>query len=128
MVEINSGIISNIILKAREINIADDLKMPDSQNDLSDTEWRQAKAEYQEDESTLELKALITDLESDQQLQVIALMYVGRGDFKENEWNAALTQARTIPAQTRADYLLSKPMLADYLEEGLSLFGYSNDI
>lgn len=127
MIEINSGIVCNIILKAREINIVDDLKMPEDQEELSDTEWKQILAEYQEDESYLELKDLITDLEPDQQLQIIALMYIGRGDFDKNEWIGALTQANTIPIRSRADYLISKTMLADYLEEGLSIFGYSCD-
>lgn len=127
MLEINTGIICNIILKAHEINIADDLKMPEEQDELSDTEWKQILAEYQEDESYLELKTLISDLEPDQQLQVIALMYLGRSDFDKNEWFNALAQANTIPVSSRADYLISNPMLADYLEEGLSIFGLSCD-
>jgi hypothetical protein len=127
MLEINTGIICNIILKAREINMADDLKMPEDQDELSDTEWKQILAEYQEDESYLELKALINDLEPDQQLQVIALMYMGREDFDKNEWMNAMAQANTIPVSSRADYLISKTMLSDYLEEGLSIFGLSCD-
>jgi hypothetical protein len=128
MIEINSGIISNIILKAREINIADDMNMPSDFNEISDNERKQRIAEYQEDASYLELKALLTDLEPDQQLQVIAIMYLGRGDFSKDEWVAALEQALTIPVKSRIDYLLLKPMLADYLEEGLSILGYSYEL
>jgi 3-phenylpropionate/cinnamic acid dioxygenase small subunit len=127
MVEINSGIICNIILKAREINIADDLTMNSDHIDISDTEWKQILAEYQDDDSYIELKSLINDLEPDQQQQIIALMYLGRGDFKENEWRLAMEQALTIPIPSRADYLISKTMLADYLEEGLAMLGYSCD-
>ena len=127
MIEINRGIICNIIFKAREINIADDLTMPNEAEEQSDTEWKQSLVEYKKDESYLELQALIVDLEPDQQVQVIALMYLGRGDFSQSEWTAALDQARTVPVISRADYLLSKSMLADYLEEGLSILGYSCD-
>lgn len=125
MFEINRGIVCNIIMKAQEINIADDLTFPEDRSDFSDTEWKQALAEYQDDLSYLELKDLIQDLEPDQQQKLIALMYIGRGDFKNTEWPAALEQALTIPLESRADYLISKSMLADYLSEGLAIFGYS---
>lgn len=124
MLEINQGIVCNIIKKAREINIADDLVLPDEHDDLSDAEWKQILAEYQNDLSFLELKALLNELEPDQQEDIIALMYVGRGDFTKNEWKAARRQAHTVKSASRADYLISKPMLADYLTEGLAAFGY----
>jgi len=124
MLEINQGIICNIIKKAREINIADDLVLPEERADLSDTEWKQALAEYQDDLSYLELKDLINELEPDQQEDIIALMYIGRGDFAESEWKAARQQARTVTHSSRADYLISKSMLADYLTEGLAAIGY----
>ncbi len=63
----------------------------------------------------------------DQQQQVIALMYIGRGDFEKSEWQAALKQARTIKRSRRADYLISKRMLPDYLSEGLARFDRSCD-
>lgn len=127
MFNINQGIICNIIKKAREINIADDLTLPEDRDDLSDAEWEQILAEYQDDLSYQELKDLINELEPDQQQDVIALMYIGRGDFTKNEWNEARQQAHAIKMANRAYYLISKPMLADYLTEGLAAFGYSCD-
>ena len=127
MFEINQGIICNIIKKATEIDIAEDILPDEDRNDLSDAEWKQALAEYQDDESYTELKNLINDLEPDQQQDVIALMYIGRGDFETEEWQAALAQARTIPGSRCADYLISKKMLPDYLSEGLARFKLSCD-
>jgi hypothetical protein len=127
MLEINKGIICNIIYKAREINIAEDLVLPEDEDNLSELEWKQILAEYQNDLSYLELKNLINDLEPDQQKKVIALMYLGRGDFDRSEWQLALNQAVTVPVSNRADYLISKNMLADYLREGLAIFNYSCD-
>jgi hypothetical protein len=71
------------------------------------------------------LKDLINELEPDQQEYIIALMYVGREDFSKSEWNNACQQARTIKSQHRANYLISNPMLADFLTEGLAAFGLS---
>lgn len=127
MFTINQGIICNIILKAREINIADDLNLSEEKDDLSDAEWEQLLAEYQNDLSYQELKDLINELEPDQQQDVIALMYIGRGDFTKNEWKDARHQAHAIKIKNRSYYLISKSMLADYLTEGLAAFGYSCD-
>ncbi len=127
MFDINKGIVCNIISKAREINISEDLILPENEDSLSDQEWKQVLAEYQNDLSFVELKNLINDLEPDQQKSLIALMYVGRGDFDRSEWQAALNQAFTIPVGNRADYLIAKNMLADYLREGLAIFNYSCD-
>ena len=126
MFEINKEIICNIIKKAREIDIIEDIIPPDEDlAELSDVEWSKLLAEYQSDSSYIELKNLINDLEPDQQHDVIALMYIGRGDFEKDEWHAALKQSHTIRRNNRADYLISKNMLADYLSEGLAKFDYS---
>jgi Protein of unknown function (DUF3775) len=125
MLLINKSIVCNIIKKATTIDIAQDILPEEDNSNLSDVEWKQAMAEYQDDESYSELKNLIDDLEPDQQQDIIALMYVGRGDFEKSEWKAALKQARTIPAGNCADYLISKKMMPDYLSEGLARFDFS---
>ncbi|MDR3491643.1 MAG: DUF3775 domain-containing protein [Gammaproteobacteria bacterium] len=127
MFNINQEIVCNIITKAREINIADDLTLPDDQDELSDAEWKQLLAEYQNDLSYQELKDLINELEPDQQQDIIALMYIGRGDFTKNEWKNASHQAHRIKRSNRAYYLISKSMLSDYLTEGLAAFGFTCD-
>ena len=124
---INHGIVCNIIQKAREINIAGDLELPENQEDMSEAEWSELLAEYQNDLGYIELKSLIDELEPDQQLDIIALMYVGRGDFSAKEWGESRHEAHAIKPGNRANYLISKPMLADYLTEGLAVFGYSCD-
>lgn len=127
MQDINTEIVCNIILKARELGIEDDLYIAGDPESPSTDDWKQILAEYQEDLTYTELKNLINDLEPDQQDIIIALMYMGRGDFDKDQIDAALEAAKTITADTRADYLISKPLLADYLQEGLAKFGYSCD-
>lgn len=126
MLEINVDTISNIIKKAREIDIGDEVFNKDNMY-VSDESSQLMLAEYQDNLDYLELKNLINDLEPDQQLDVIALMYIGRGDFDKSEWESALKQASTIPQHKRADYLISKAMLADYLNEGLAIFNYAEE-
>jgi len=127
MFNINQEIICNIIGKAQEISIVDELTLPEDKADVSDAEWEEILAEYQDDLSYIELKDLIDDLEPDQQQDIIALMYIGRGDFIKSEWDEAYQQAAAVRVESRAYYLISKPMLSEYLTEGLAVFGYSCD-
>jgi hypothetical protein len=50
-------------------------------------------------------------------------MLIGRGNFDKDQWVEAIKEANNIQAHSQADYLISKQMLADYLQQGLSKFG-----
>jgi len=67
----------------------------------------------------------VDDLEPDQQAELVALMWVGRGDYDVEEWAAAVEEARDTITDNLAEYLMSHPMLADYLTEGLVAFDLS---
>lgn len=72
-----------------------------------------------------ELAAALNALDDEQRVEILALMWVGRGDFDRDEWPQALAQARDIHDEHETSYLISTPLLADYLEIGLDLLGYS---
>ena len=80
-----------------------------------------------DDDSYSELVSTINDLEPDQQISLVALMWLGRGDYTFDEWNEALAQAADVHNERTADYLIATPLLSDYLEEGLSIHGYSDE-
>lgn len=80
--------------------------------------------EEEEDLTERELRALIADLNVDEAAELIAIMWIGRGDFDTGEWNEAVADARERGAGRRAaNYLLSIPMLGDWLETGLESIG-----
>lgn len=70
-----------------------------------------------------ELRQLINDLNVDEAAELIALAWVGRGDYDASEWADALTAARERANKRTAKYLLGLPQLADWLEEGLEAIG-----
>lgn len=72
-----------------------------------------------------ELAAALNSLDDDQRIEILALMWLGRGDFERSEWRAALTQAREIHNTHETSYLIGTPLLADYLEDGLDALGYA---
>lgn len=70
-----------------------------------------------------ELRELINDLNVDETAELIALAWVGRGDYDASEWNDAVVAARERTNRRTAKYLLGMPQLADWLEEGLEAIG-----
>ncbi len=80
--------------------------------------------EEEEDLTERELRALINDLNVDEAAELIALAWIGRGDFDPSEWDDVVTEARQRGQGRRAsNYLLGMPMLGDWLEEGLEAIG-----
>ena len=70
-----------------------------------------------------ELRELISDLNVDEAAELVALAWVGRGDYDASEWADALAAARERTNRRTAKYLLGMPLLADWLEEGLEAIG-----
>lgn len=80
--------------------------------------------EEEEDLTERELRALINDLNVDEAAELIAMAWIGRGDFDAGEWDDAVAEARQRGQGRRAStYLLGMPMLGDWLEEGLEAIG-----
>jgi len=73
-----------------------------------------------------ELRGAIDDLAEDEQAELIALAWVGRGTYDATEWDEAIATAAD-EVDAAADYLLELPMLASYLEAGLAAFDLSCD-
>lgn len=71
------------------------------------------------------LKEFISGLNIDEQLELVALTWIGRGTFTTEDWDEALETARDEHSKRTADYLLSQPLLAEHLEEGLNEFDLS---
>ena len=72
-----------------------------------------------------ELSGFISDLNVDEQVDLVALMWLGRGDGDLDSFPDLRTQAADAHNNRTAAYLLGTPMFADYLEEAMSMFGLS---
>lgn len=72
-----------------------------------------------------EIRSLIDCLSEDEQIDLVALMWLGRDDYSANEWPSVREEAARAHNARTAEYLLGTPLVADFLEEGLSKLGYS---
>ncbi|APH73077.1 DUF3775 domain-containing protein [Aquibium oceanicum] len=79
--------------------------------------------EESEDLTSEELRELIDDLNVDETAELVALVWVGRGDYDPAEFQEAVADARQRSNKRTATYLLGMPTLADWLEEGLEAIG-----
>ncbi len=79
--------------------------------------------EEEEDLTARELRELINDLNVDEAAELVALAWLGRGDYDASEWQEAVSDARQRSNRRTARYLLGMPMLGDWLEEGLDALG-----
>lgn len=114
-----------IVEKAREFDAetapvdSDTGSNPSDDNDVSILEASGDNPTEQE------LAAALESLDDEQRIELLALMWLGRGDFEREEWKEALAQARGVHNEHETDYLIGTPLLADYLEIGLDVLGYS---
>ena len=127
--DLSTEAVQFVIDKTHEFHERDDVILPeDTQGaDLAPEDVLQFTEGFGGDAFYQELTNMINDLDPDQQMSLVALMWVGRGDFSLDEWDDALAQARDSWTSHTAEYLISTPLLADYLGEGLQLFETAED-
>jgi hypothetical protein len=122
---VNPETVCFLITKAHEFHTKEEVVLPEEPFGPSDDWALQVLADHSDDPSYAELKNTINDLEPDQQVALVALMWLGRGDYDVAEWDQALATAGDAWNTRSAEYLIATPLVADYLEEGLALLGYS---
>ena len=120
--ELNRDTVAFLIDKAHEFHAREDVTFPEEPAGANEDWSRQVAYDYGSDPYYQELKNTIEDLEPDQQVSLVALMWVGRGDYSVDEWGEALAQAQESWNDHTADYLIGTSLLADYLAEGIDAF------
>ena len=114
-----------ILLKAREFDEKVEQTDPDSGSNASDDGEVDVLEDTPDDSTYDEMAAAIDALSEDERLDLIALIWIGRGDFALAEWDEARQAASDITRERAARYVAGLPTVSDYLEEALSQCGYS---
>jgi hypothetical protein len=70
-----------------------------------------------------EFDAFIDALNTDEQVALVALMWVGRGTFEPEDYAEAVETAIAEATTPTAEYLKGSLHLAEHLENGLELMG-----
>lgn len=125
MLSINPDVVCAVIQKCHEFHAKETVSIPHENGADTDDDWAmQVLADHADDPTYAELKHVINELDPQEQVELVALLWLGRGDFSVEEWEEAITQAKDRWTRKTAEYVISKPMVADYLQEGLWALGY----
>lgn len=118
-----------IIEKAREFDaLVPPVLIEDGSNPTDDEEGDTSILEDRPNNPTAqELKEALDTLNDDQRDEIVALTWVGRGDFTNEDWDEAIEAAHERHNGDEVRYLMGTPLLADYLEEGAVQLGYTRE-
>lgn len=127
MLQISPEKVCYIVVKAHEFDAKVDVVESDYGGNPSDESMREVLEDYADDPVFDELKAFIDGLNWDEQIDLVALAWLGRGDYGLDEWKAARSEAERARGESSSTalYLLGLPLLADYLESGLDAMDIS---
>jgi hypothetical protein len=121
MLDINPEKVRQIVDQARMFDAKEQQSDSASGSNPSDDMMADVLEDGADDATYLELMECIRGLDEDEQCDLVALAWIGRGTYDAQNWEEALAEARRAHNNRTAEYLSTLPKLGDYLEEGLSL-------
>ena len=114
-----------IIVKAREFDAKDIVTDPDPGSNPADDGDVAVLEDHADDPVLQELTGFINALTEDEQIDLVALTWLGRDDYEASDWASVRDEAARAHNRRTASYLLGIPLVSDFLEEGLSMLGHS---
>jgi hypothetical protein len=115
--------LARLIMKARGVQARTAEVDPDSGSNSIDDNMRDALQDSRDDLSREELREEIQGLDQRQQAELVALMWIGRGDAEPEEWKQTIKLAQDLKDAPTPRYLLGHPLLGEHWEEGAARLG-----
>src|SRR5580698_9677312 len=112
-----------LIEKMREFDVKEGVTDPDSGSNGADDNMIDVLEDDGGDPVVREITGFINAMTEDEQIDLVALMRLGRGDGSIDEWDDLRREAADGYNDDAAGYLLGEPLVSDYLAEGLDAFG-----
>lgn len=122
--------VTEIILRLRAIEVKEGATDPDSGSNPIDDGSTDVLVSGTDDATEQEVRGMIASLNDDERADLLALLYVGRGDMDAEEWSEAVRFAREREAagEGAARELLGVPNASDLLDEGMANLGITPDL
>lgn len=123
--------VSFLIEKAQEFDVKDLPADEETGSNPSDDAEVDILQDDGSDSVADEMSSFIRAMNEDEQIDLVALMWLGRGDGAVDEWEDLRSRAAERrngyrhPRRETVRYLLGEPLLGDFLAEGLDKFGIS---
>jgi hypothetical protein len=122
---IDSETLAFIILKAQAFDALVPSDDPSDASNAQDDRSVDVLEDETDNPTGRELRAKIAGLDDDSKAALVALTWIGRGDYEADEWADAFTAARERREAPTTRYLMGIPLLGDLLSEGANALGIS---
>jgi hypothetical protein len=123
--QISSDKLAYITTRAREFDAKVAPLEPHSGSNATDDREAEILEDFADDATAEELRAAIDQLTDDEIVDLIAITWVGRGDFDRAGWREARAMAVERHRRHSWRYLMGIPNLGDCLEEGFAELGHN---
>lgn len=113
-----------LVVKVRAIMGKEATEVPDEGSNFTDDDA--PPSAFQEEVGDLSREEVVEEiqgLEPRERAELVALMWLGRGDAEPEEWGDLLTQAVERQEVPTENYLLDHPLLAEHWLDGLERLG-----
>lgn len=123
--DIAADTVNDLIVRLRAIEVKEADTDPDSGSNPIDDGATDVLTSGADDATEREVRAVIRSLNDDERADLLALLYVGRGDIEGEDWDEAvrLARERQQAGDGAVKELLRTPNAGDLLEEGLEAIG-----
>ena len=118
--DINPDKVRQVITEARVVDAKEEVSDVDTGSNASDDGMIDILEDRADDATGQELMEFIRSLDDDEQAELVALAWIGRGTYDAAQFDEAVAEATRAHNKRTAEYLIGLPLLGDYLEEGLS--------
>ncbi|XSG81263.1 MAG: DUF3775 domain-containing protein [Methyloligella sp. ZOD6] len=123
-ISIDPDYVKSLALKVRSIMGEEANEMPDIGSNPTDDDT--PPDEFQDDGEDLRREEIVEEIEGlneQEQAELVALLWLGRGDGEPAEWPDLVAQAKERREVPTSNYLLDHPHVADHWLEALSQLG-----
>ena len=114
-----------LVARAKEFAVKDAVTEPDPASNPTDDGMAEILEDHPSDSAEEEMSRFISNMSVDEQIDLVALAWLGRDDYAAEEWDDVRQQAVDAHNDKTARYLIGMPLLANHLEAGLATLGYS---
>ncbi len=115
----NDSRIEDLVLRFNAVMAKEGTNISDLGGNATDDEVTATLQETEGDLSRNEITQEIESMNDEQQDALVALFWIGRGDAEPAAWEQTKALARQQHEGLVSRYLLGKPMVGEYLTEGL---------
>lgn len=128
MLNINPDTVLWVIRATREFHAKEEVVFPDDSMEGNDSDWAlQMLADHGSDLTLQELRVALHNMEPVQQAELLAMKWLGRGDYTPEEWEEAKREAMDNWSPEIMDRLIATPLISEYLLEALDLLGIEHE-